>query len=101
MSNVTPMKDWSHLIFTGEVPKGYKLIEDLYANDWPFWGAQKKDTLEKFMKEAVHIGLWVCLLDTGVMCFADGALRVDTIPYGCDYYFGKGVGHYVVVEEKQ
>lgn len=101
MSTVTPMENWKHLIFTGFIPKGYKLVEDSYANEWTFWGASNVGTLEDFIKRYVRVGLWVCLLDTGVMCFANGASHADHIPYGCDYYFGEGRGHFVVVEEKQ
>ena len=93
-----PIEEYRHLLFTGEVPTGFKLEDDLSDRDY-MWVIKKGGIGDQLANGA----LWVCLLDTGQLCFASNGYGYTTYGYtfpmeGYQAFIGKGRCHYTVTK---
>jgi hypothetical protein len=96
-----PLEDYEHLLFTGEVPPGFKLEEDFSYLDY-MWVIKKGGIVDQVVRNF----FWVCLLDTGHLCFASNgygysAYRAGLPMAGYHKFIGKGRCHYKVIKVGQ
>lgn len=102
---VASIEEYRHLLFTGEVPTGFKLEEDVSDGEY-MWVIRKGDILDQVYRMYSGDGFWVALLDTGHLCFASNGygytLYGNTFPMeGYCAFIGKGRCHYKVVKVRQ
>lgn len=93
---VASIEEYRHLLFTGEVPTGFKLEEDVSDRDY-MWVIEKGGIVDQLCEGA----FWVCLLDTGHLCFASNGYGYSTYGYNfpmksSHVFIGKGRCHYKV-----
>lgn len=96
-----PLEDYEHLLFTGEVPPGFKLEEDFSYLDY-MWVIKKGGIVDQVVRNF----FWVCLLDTGQLCFASNGYGYTAYGYtfpmeGYQAFIGKGRCHYKVIKVGQ
>ena len=98
---VASIEEYRHLLFTGEVPTGFKLEDDPSDREY-MWVIKKGGIVDQLANNA----FWVCLLDTGQLCFASNGYGYDT--YGVNFpmagyhkFIGKGRCHYKVTKVGQ
>ena len=92
------IEEYRHLLFTGEVPTGFKLEDDLSYCDY-MWVIKKCGIADQLANDA----FWICLLDTGQLCFASNGYGYTTYGYtfpmeGYQAFIGKGRCHYKVTK---
>lgn len=94
---VAPIEEYRHLLFTGEVPIGFKLEEDPYHGRYR-WVIKKGDILDQANSRWTKGRIWLVLLDTGFLCFVNNGYK-DLLYKAFDYiWIGDGVCHYKVTK---
>lgn len=92
---VASIEEYRHLLFTGEVPTGFKLEDDRSCQRY-LWVIRKGNILDQVYRMYSGDGFWVALLDTGFLCFVNNGYKDAYLKEADTIWVGEGVCHYKV-----